>query len=359
MSKNRDEIHDENLKSFLQHLKSKNQDDLDDFDKDALEGFAMLKDEKEALELKTGLDRKMHSGILASKEKQLKKYWYAAAGIFVILSFGAYFYLKNNLNPEQKNLAISNTTKKETLPESATTPATQPETIAKTILPATPPTEASGNTKKKYKVIYQNTEDLITQSGSKEDSKSTKSEEADIDIKPVLAAAEQKAEEAENNTLEEPKQNNGLTAKEPESKKRAETNIRQQDKADAFAINKAKKARERKNADDMDVNFTMPAAPQTVTPDDDLGVSTYRGGQEAFQKDLRKLMEDASISKGFDAVLLINREKKIDSVVFISGNLKTKDQKQITDILKTLTNFELSQEQASVKLYEYRFSYKP
>ncbi|MBL7911489.1 MAG: hypothetical protein JNJ41_10585 [Bacteroidia bacterium] len=70
---------------------------LDDFEKDAIEGFDMLESEQEASDLKAALDTRIQKELFAKEEeKNPKVYWFAAAGLILVIGLTVLFIRNNN-----------------------------------------------------------------------------------------------------------------------------------------------------------------------------------------------------------------------------------------------------------------------
>lgn len=99
----------------LRELLNKKDGSTDDFEKEALEGFALLGSDEEALQLKAALDKKMSPLFEKKKASQPFVYWMAAA-MLLIMGLSVYFILSNGSEVAgQKDLAIA-TPPKETTP---------------------------------------------------------------------------------------------------------------------------------------------------------------------------------------------------------------------------------------------------
>jgi len=95
----------ENLKQLFNKAKADEQN-LDDFEKEAMAGFNMLESENEANNLKTSLDNRINSELFYKKENHNQKvYWLAAAGLALVIGLSALFIL-NDTNSISKNTDI-------------------------------------------------------------------------------------------------------------------------------------------------------------------------------------------------------------------------------------------------------------
>jgi len=98
--------HTKNFDELLKGLKNPS-DDFDAFEQEALEGFALLENKEEAIELKNHLDERMEKEVLVKKRKPLFIYWSAAAGIALLA--GLIFIFNNTSSFEKQDLAQNTT----------------------------------------------------------------------------------------------------------------------------------------------------------------------------------------------------------------------------------------------------------
>lgn len=90
------QINNDNLDQLFNKAKADKQG-LDDFEKDAIEGFDMLESEQEALELKASLDTRIQKELFAKEEERNPKvYWFAAAGLILVIGLTVLFIRNNN-----------------------------------------------------------------------------------------------------------------------------------------------------------------------------------------------------------------------------------------------------------------------
>ncbi|MDP1802322.1 MAG: hypothetical protein Q8L81_13270 [Bacteroidota bacterium] len=162
-------INKDNLDQLFNKAKADKQG-LDDFEKDAIEGFDMLESEQEAADLKASLDTRIQKELFAKEEeKNPKIYWFAAAGLILVVGLSVLFILNNNDSlSKSHDLAITNTVQeneKNVLPDSKA--ELKEETIA-------PPTEAATLTdeespaKKTEEKLKSGKLDLQDQAGEKD-----------------------------------------------------------------------------------------------------------------------------------------------------------------------------------------------
>ncbi|MBA2612008.1 MAG: hypothetical protein H0U95_08560 [Bacteroidetes bacterium] len=115
-------INNDNLDQLFNKAKADKQS-LDDFEKDALAGFDMLGSEKEAANLKASLDTRIKKELFEKEEeKNPKIYWWAAAGLILVVGLSVLFVMNNNDSVNKAHdLAIKNTVQesdKSVLPDS-------------------------------------------------------------------------------------------------------------------------------------------------------------------------------------------------------------------------------------------------
>lgn len=93
------------LNNLLNNRESGN---LDDFEREALEGFDMLESEEEAHQLKNELDNRIYKKVFFKEEEKKRGgiYWFAAAGLALVIGLSAYFVLNNNDKIIGKDVAV-------------------------------------------------------------------------------------------------------------------------------------------------------------------------------------------------------------------------------------------------------------
>lgn len=110
-SKAKKDNEDNKLRDLLNKGASGNTDGLDDFEKEALEGFAGLENPDEAFEMKAALDKRAWPLFKPEEKSRAVAYWFAAAAVLLITGLAGYFLMQstgNNppalaLNVETKN----------------------------------------------------------------------------------------------------------------------------------------------------------------------------------------------------------------------------------------------------------------
>ena len=105
--------HTKDLNELLDHIKNP-ADDLDAFEQDALEGFASLENEQEALNMKARIDKRINEELFEKKKQPLFIYWSAAAGVALLI--GLIFLFKTTNTLEKQDMAMNTPLKEEVQP---------------------------------------------------------------------------------------------------------------------------------------------------------------------------------------------------------------------------------------------------
>lgn len=94
-----------NLNDFLEN---RNRGELDDFEREALEGFDMLESSNEAAEIKNSLDERIYKEVFFNKEEKKRSgiYWFAAAGLVLVIGLTTFFVLNNSDKIGGQNVAV-------------------------------------------------------------------------------------------------------------------------------------------------------------------------------------------------------------------------------------------------------------
>ena len=99
-----------NIDQLFNKAKADDQN-LDDFEKEAMAGFDMLASKEEANELKAALDKRINEEVFIKKESHNPKiYWFAAAGLAAVIGLSVLFILNDsNSISKSSDLAITET----------------------------------------------------------------------------------------------------------------------------------------------------------------------------------------------------------------------------------------------------------
>ena len=425
-----------NLDQLFNKAKSNDQN-LDDFDKDALAGFNMLESKNEAHQLQTALDDRIKKSLFTeTKKNNLKVYWLAAAGLALVIGLTTLFVLNsNNFSSNKNSLAITSTEQvnETNLPESEKKfeePSSPPITsgdnqilLETTKNEAKPTTIEDGlidrNKKENEKITTKlaakinlplgagkaaNEETLKEQSkpGAKNDGYLA------FDDKNVAGEKDQGADEYRaltKNTTPAYKNPKMAEDREAETKQIVFADMQKSSSKEETAFEselekktvtlstpsdvKAKKAQEKYDKNESHLNEVLRndestnsitsansgdyASKVDASPAETSAISSgiaqteaalincyYVGGEPAITKDLKEKLLAENLNKPFDATLYINEKKKVDKVEFTNTyKLSENEKESITQILKSLTQFNFFVSPTKKGNYPYQLKYKP
>jgi hypothetical protein len=334
-----------NMDELLNHLNSET-DDLDAFEKEALEGFAMLESKQEALDLKQSLDKKIEEELFTEKKKPVFIYWSAAAGVALLI--GLMFLFKNVNKIEEADLAqntqneVSNVDGMNTNPGKDKTEATIDNAIA---------SEAAGEGAKmaEQKTIATTknsdaNEHALSETAAREESPALEDMEA-----PKKSAEASDRDDANYKAIPPSPNMSAGAAVSPEDKK-----IK-----DAFAKTAEDERKDQKNDEQSTRNIvkekkkeSAKSAPASAPEKDVKGEI-----DGAFEKSnisaakltiketeltalITKFFSDKSYKKTFKCTLTINSSNQVEEVVFTDNNqFKRADARELSTFLKKLKCF--------------------
>lgn len=303
----------------LKDLLAKNNNSvLDDFEKEALEGFAMLENEQEALGLKAALDARIKDKLFDTKKKRSPFYWAAAAAMFLIMGLSAYFILSNETEiTQEKNMAIvspaqdktpGNTT--ESSFEEKAAELKSPETVAQ-------PLERKEERNKALTPIVTAEPSLRHQMADAE-SAATPLAESSTGAADEIVAARSKARQEEEVVAAKDKAKQEEVEKDAKETISASPAMAKNDNGPegqnykGFAAANAPKASEPKKKEASRMNEEKVAAQGAASDDRSLNIATvslkgcqYPGGEKALRIELEKLLTKKGVNKAFEAYVEI------------------------------------------------------
>jgi hypothetical protein len=216
-------------------------DSLDDFEREALEGFNSLESQQEAHDLQKKVEQRVQKELFAGEKKSRPfVYWYAAAGLFLVVGLSVYFILNKSDLDNKKNVAA--------LEESAhaSNKPVQSAPTGNSEYRADEGKELSG---KKDQSETKNQPEIITSDLQKEAKKVNRYVAPMADEKDVAAGKSEKTLEDQLRKTEtkepaaksfeqkaEPAQVDNLSMAQPETEKQKEESLKQNQKA-AVAVN--------------------------------------------------------------------------------------------------------------------------
>lgn len=352
-------------------LKKKPEEAADDFEKEALEGFAMLADEKEVSELKDKTDRKVFEKLMAEESKApVSKYWYAAAGLLLCIGLSVFLVTKEN-KINEKDLAIrQETSKTEPQPPSVSEQQLAEE---KQEVDDTKSVEAKDRTKQtssgglKNLIVSENKASApksnsafsASQKNENEDAPSaepaaystTRSQDAANVAAPAIqneesaVAADQKAKYTDMDHLEKEskKQDRVSEAKPVPESSLGEVEIVNTGKA------KEKTEPRKKTAD------KLAAAPSAQIEAAIVPACFYAGGPDKLNKELKKQLRKKNLDRSFGARVFVNTQNKVEKTELTTENIFSAAEKEELDkILKELNNFKNTTNTTTVYTLEYK-----
>ncbi len=367
MSKQEDNTQNQKLKDLFSQKSSADNSAMDDFEKEALEGFSMLASEKDALELKQQLDKRMYSEVFVEQKKEKSyRYWYAAAGLLLVVGFSIYL-VQSSFKNKETPLALETPAEMPARPEEAdktellkesetltSTGAAEPKTSDKTPLRA----------KEEEKPDAVKSIALKTQAGAKSDAVS--------EISPVTNAY-QSADAAPPMQEQVDLATNAPAPEEKSVKKSvAQDDAKSLEYAasedqEIAAISTQECRKEKNSKPKKDKALTSETRPQAL-PVNAAGASggkpeilcAYREGETALFRDVKKLLTEKDLVKKFDAILFVSSKGKVERAELSkSYDLSASQQKEVVNLLTKLTDFEISQNAGETYLYPYKLVFRP
>ncbi len=316
---------------------------FDNFDKEALEGFSMLKNEAEAFELKVELDKDVYTKVITTQKNDNKKnYWLAAAGLFLVVGFSIYV-LKNNSIETKHDIAINQPTRTVgTKPKQIVTlkqETDKQESLSTPVIPSRKHSLTSQNVIPTIKAI----EDVAV---AKTNNNKITALSADDAMESTVVASQPMA--ATEKILKKPTIENDEESDLVIHENKFEINNGSVALAEQEAAVSSKS--KKRISENQYAAKTNPVA----------NTCFYTGGDDSLRKDLKEKLTEKSIDKTFEAILFINKNKTVDKVEFINASkLNRQEQKQLIEILKTLNKFDFKSNPITEILSEYRLVYNP
>jgi hypothetical protein len=350
---------DPRLKTLLD--KAKHQALEDGFEKEALEGFAMLESEQEAFDLKAALDRRMQDEVLEEKKNASPLYWVAAAGMLLVVGFSAYFLLVNDPAKKDRNneLVITEFKAPPTEAEKKQEPApASPQLPQLSYNQEKSATQATGPNR-----VIQKNQGSLKNSAALNDSINLTDAVASGAVASnhdVYAPVTTKDEGL--NLEKEAKGDKALAKSETFGLVREEQKqpAPEQEEKREPAKTRAKKTEEPKMAASQAYDRNSPAAGTVYSPTDDKTVSGncyYQGGDSLLQKELTERLISKDLDKHFKVTAFINALGRISKVEFIEKNkLSTEQQNEITYVIQSLDKFRFHQRPAKDEQCSYKIS---
>jgi len=397
-------------------LNQKDRSQLDDFEKEAIEGFDMLSGE-EAFQLKEELDAEMEQKVFKPKKQNPRIFLLAAASLVLVIGLSVLFVLNNSGLEEKTGLAINAKTEENSLPEAAKmtpAPAESPAEIgsleknkesgAKESLNKVTKEQSLNEAEKRSEGkpitvtdeqngsgVAQKTKDIVVEE-SKESSAlddirndNAKSGE-EAPKKGIAKAADREQSPSEDKKSENFKdqlssdtkavpatgsaESNLARSSKEKARKKSRSSVagkqdtepsQQQERDEDISLAASENEAEKKNESKL-----SPSAPtyEAVTSGKNSGPGNisfeyqYKSGEKELMKDLSNKLNSEEVNVAFDAELLIDKKGKVEKVnIYNANGLSNKKVNAIERILKDLEAFSVP---ANAKgLYKYKLNYRP
>lgn len=365
MSKQEDNRHNRKLKELLDKKSGSANPPMDDFEKEAIEGFAMLSGEEEALDLKKSLDKKMYVDAFGEEKKPSSlRYWYAAAGLIIAIGFTVYF-VKNTLTNKEPELALQSPLTSETFSPSL---QKQPEPSEKTEVQKTSSPQGTSYEKQKNTVPSASKSESMQNKGSefKSITKTVETEHLNN-----AAVGTSSSEDLAATPVSASKQNferdgkNASTMLDAEQDKNTEgMNLEEISVASKDETKKNRASRKKEKAlESISRTENTPASPAVIASDDVAAkpefVCAYKSGETGLKKDLSALLKNKNLLQKFNAIVYVGVSGKVEKAELTrTFKLNSTEQKEVILILKSLNQFDMSQNAGSY-LYPYKIEFRP
>ena len=362
MSNSKDSGNNKPIKDFLNSRKNSSESAMDDFDKEAMEGFDSIQNEEEIINLKAKLDTRIYNEVFSERKKTPKFYWYAAAGLFVVIGFSVYFVLNTTISKKEALAIESKSTQKDEIQKNLEK-QTQSEVVNETL--EFEDTVRADNTrtfkqqeqKRLYKNIAKETAEPAKEDLNFSDKKELASTGKDVSINenaapekttvkalPIAstpAIISSKSADIENST--------------------AISRDEDQEESQVVSVEAKKQKSRSKEAPQKTNENTIAAGASSASADFSAANDCYyAGGETVLQKELKLLLKDKNLLQKFNATLYITENGSVDKVTFSNSFDLSKDQQvELVKILKGLDKFKCTNLSSGKPLGEYRLDFTP
>ena len=360
MSSHKDNTHNKKLKDLLNKNKISDSEPLDDFEAEALEGFAMLENEEEILELQDQLDKRVYTEVFTEEKKSQRNYWYAAAGLVLIIGFSIYF-IQNGSIAGSKDLAIQSEKKipggeiqksiEEKTKKNEELQFKEPENVKKS-------QEIKAIQPQRENEAFKARDEEISNAGASEDASTLKETngvqlESKAQAVPAMVSGEDKKLSAPRKTMEEPQKDKDLDkedlAKTPAAEAKSDMTVAMNE------VEVVKKAPLNKSA-----KYEAQPSAAGASGAHTTNSCYYSGGNDALMNDLKISLAAKNLLQKLDATLFIDEKNKVEKVIFTNSyDLSKSEQKQVTEILKQLNKFILTNTATGKSMAEFKLEFRP
>lgn len=334
--------HNKRLKDLLsKHLEQTGRD-ADAFEQEALEGFAMLKNEEEAMDLKKSVDARIYSEVFAEKKQESRRfYWLAAAVLIGVIGMSIYLFQTYFTTPKTE-LAIQ-TPKTVPMKENSVPEAPSP---AQTNSP-----EPEGATEIKPIKQVQIDKSIHSSSVENEGQKFMEDLSDQSNVAPASAPAseipereqEVKALPVSDQTKASNPKESSRSAAEPLAAKEEIVAKKSKSKVSEDVLSKA-----------SDESIEIATVSTKPSPS-----CTFKGGNQELKKQLKDQLKQKNLLYPFDATLFLNKKGKIEKVLIKnSDGLNEEDQQKVIEVIKQLNDFKVSGLKGK-EIIQYNIEFRP
>lgn len=337
---NKDEQQNE-FRDFLRSTGQKPASDMDDFEREALEGFALLKEE-EALDLKRKTDLRMANEVLTpSTSTSSTKYWLAAASLFLVLGFVSYLFFNRSMVSSEKDLAVKSPSP---LQENTMTP---PSEEFKDKAPDSPQMSAIPehlSEQKKSEKVKSNGPSSMSNKPVESDGT------ADLATTETLAKADMEAPSTVKHKVAEANQEDVVAEADT---KRGMT----LDEDKEGASTPSKKAKQLTQTAAPAAAFATDASPVVTNSAPMAETCNYRGGMKGFLAELNAKLGPDKPNKQFQATIFLTESKLIGELIFKGDHrLTAQEQTIVRKAIEAMKDFEFKKASTA---YVFEFTYLP
>jgi hypothetical protein len=327
----------------LDELLSKSQsgsEDLDAFEQDALEGFAMLKNTEEAKALKEATDARFKREVMSESKGTLtiRLFWSAAAGIALLIGLVVVFKVYQPLDkPEMAQTmqpAIENEADQLERVSDMNEQVPEEKTTEKLVSPAAPLTQ----NQKQFA-------EPITQTGKADETADLKMEENanTRNIEQAGSKADEDAKPLDDNLSRTAPAKDAMGGGVPKTDSKAQYDREEEKeskKVEGFASAKAKKAAKETQspAGVNEISAAESAAPPASTSALQSAYLTI--SEKEFKNKLESFMQNKSYKQSFSCIIKLSENGDIKDIMFTNNKQFNRNQeKEITNFLKDLKCF--------------------
>lgn len=337
---------------------------LDDFEKEALDGFAKLDNDEDAIALKEKLDTRIHSEVFSKEKKSTPLYWLAAAGLVFVIGLSIFFMLNNQaLETKKSDLAIAALKKapQEEIPnvinqgQTSAAPIETKKSNSKTNLEEDEKKLASSRAIEKTSDLVVAAKQQPIKTALAYDAETEAEEQKEVMAAPPFQTAKGVLEYEIPANKDNDEGQNDVASNYDDKKIGGVT------KAASGSVDNNESKKQKQAAPEMtsSVSFTQPSKNKENLSTTNANCF-YVGGETALNKEVKEKLASKKITTAFSATLFINKKAKVKKVEFANSKAITADeQKIITAALTSLKDFRIVKWPKNTNLIEYSFVFKP